>query len=104
MKHAIRMIYMIMRVMNCKGLEKISSTILTHIRQNLDRIVKSQANQKKLSDAIVTVRNERNVIPVKAEYRQDFNGIVHDQSASGQTLYIEPSSVVEMNQTKSITS
>ena len=50
-----------------------------------------------MSDAIVTVRNERNVIPVKAEYRQDFSGIVHDQSASGQTLYIEPSSIVEMN-------
>lgn len=75
---------------------KISSTN-QRIRQNLDRIVKSQSNQKKLSDAIVTVRNDRNVIPVKAEYRQDFNGIVHDQSASGQTLYIEPSSVVEMN-------
>ncbi|PNZ13700.1 endonuclease MutS2 [Staphylococcus simiae] len=81
-------------------LQSIRSKISTtnqRIRQNLDRIVKSQANQKKLSDAIVTVRNERNVIPVKAEYRQDFNGIVHDQSASGQTLYIEPSSVVEMN-------
>lgn len=75
---------------------KISSTN-QRIRQNLDRVVKSQVNRKKLSDAIVTVRNDRNVIPVKAEYRQDFNGIVHDQSASGQTLYIEPSSVVEMN-------
>ncbi|RIP33628.1 endonuclease MutS2 [Staphylococcus gallinarum] len=75
---------------------KISSTT-QRIKQNLDRVVKSQANQKKLSDAIVTVRNERNVIPVKAEYRQDFSGIVHDQSASGQTLYIEPSSIVEMN-------
>ncbi|KOR11995.1 recombination and DNA strand exchange inhibitor protein [Staphylococcus carnosus] len=67
------------------------------IKQNLDRIVKSQSNQKKLSDAIITVRNDRHVIPVKAEYRQDFNGIVHDQSSSGQTLYIEPSAVVEMN-------
>lgn len=75
---------------------KISSTN-QRIKQNLDKLVKSQANQKKLSDAIVTVRNERNVIPVKAEYRQDFNGIVHDQSASGQTLYIEPSSIVEMS-------
>ncbi|MCG3411774.1 endonuclease MutS2 [Staphylococcus massiliensis] len=73
------------------------STTNHRIRQQLDKIVKSQSNQKKLSDAIVTVRNDRNVIPVKAEYRQDFNGIVHDQSASGQTLYIEPSSVVEMN-------
>lgn len=75
---------------------KISSTT-QRIKQNLDKIVKNQGNQKKLSDAIVTVRNERNVIPVKAEYRQDFNGIVHDQSASGQTLYIEPSSIVEMS-------
>ncbi|PKW54756.1 endonuclease MutS2 [Staphylococcus pseudintermedius] len=67
------------------------------VRAQLDRMVKSTSNQKKLSDAIVTVRNERNVIPVRAEYRQDFNGIVHDQSASGQTLYIEPSAVVEFN-------
>ncbi|HDV6121716.1 TPA: endonuclease MutS2 [Staphylococcus pseudintermedius] len=67
------------------------------VRAQLGRMVKSTSNQKKLSDAIVTVRNERNVIPVRAEYRQDFNGIVHDQSASGQTLYIEPSAVVELN-------
>ncbi|EHD0781415.1 endonuclease MutS2 [Staphylococcus pseudintermedius] len=67
------------------------------VRAQLDRMVKSTSNQKKLSDAIVTVRNERNVVPVRAEYRQDFNGIVHDQSASGQTLYIEPSAVVELN-------
>ncbi|UEX89426.1 endonuclease MutS2 [Staphylococcus ratti] len=75
---------------------KISKTN-QRIKAQLDRIVKSTGNQKKLSDAIVTVRNERHVIPVKAEYRQDFNGIMHDQSASGQTLYIEPSAVVELN-------
>lgn len=80
-----------------QGIRSKISITTQRIKQNLDKIVKSQGNQKKLSDAIVTVRNERNVIPVKAEYRQDFNGIVHDQSASGQTLYIEPSSIVEMS-------
>ncbi|WP_437750348.1 endonuclease MutS2 [Staphylococcus shinii] len=80
-----------------QGIRSKISSMTQRIKQNLDKIVKSQSNQKKLSDAIVTVRNERNVIPVKAEYRQDFNGIVHDQSASGQTLYIEPSSIVEMS-------
>src|SRR5699024_8325298 len=79
---------------------KISGTT-QRIKQNVDKIVKRQGNQKKLSDAIITVRNDRNVIPVKAEYRQDFNGIVHDQSASGQTLYIEPSSIDEMNKKSS---
>src|SRR5699024_6657837 len=83
---------------NVTGVQTCALPISTQrIKQNLDKIVKRQANQKKLSDAIITVRNDRNVIPVKAEYRQDFNGIVHDQSASGQTLYIEPSSIVEMN-------
>jgi MutS domain V. len=50
-----------------------------------------------LSDAIVTIRNDRFVLPVKAEYRSHFGGFVHDQSASGQTLFIEPESVVAMN-------
>lgn len=96
MKHAIRMIYMIMRVMNCKGLE-VKFLARINVLDKIWTVLLKAKQIRKLSDAIVTVRNERNVIPVKAEYRQDFNGIVHDQSASGQTLYIEPSSVVEMN-------
>ncbi|MCU5745703.1 endonuclease MutS2 [Staphylococcus sp. SQ8-PEA] len=80
-----------------QGIRSRISSINQRIRQHLDKVVKSHSNQKKLSDSIVTVRNDRNVIPVKAEYRQDFKGIVHDQSSSGQTLYIEPSSIVEMN-------
>lgn len=50
-----------------------------------------------LSDPIVTIRADRYVIPVKAEYRHQFGGLVHDQSQSGLTLYIEPQSVVDLN-------
>lgn len=50
-----------------------------------------------LSDPIVTIRADRYVIPVKAEYRHQFGGVVHDQSQSGLTLYIEPQSVVDLN-------
>lgn len=50
-----------------------------------------------LSDPIVTIRADRYVIPVKAEYRHQFGGVVHDQSQSGLTLYIEPQSVLDLN-------
>jgi len=50
-----------------------------------------------LSDPIVTIRADRYVLPVKAEYRNQFGGVVHDQSQTGQTLYIEPQAVVELN-------
>ncbi|HPR81189.1 MAG TPA: endonuclease MutS2 [Enterococcus sp.] len=66
------------------------------IRESLDNIVRG-SNARYLSDAIVTMRNERYVIPVKQEYRGIFGGVVHDQSASGQTLFIEPRQIVELN-------
>ncbi|MDF2556920.1 MAG: endonuclease MutS2 [Bacillales bacterium] len=69
----------------------------TRIREKLESIVRSNNAQKMLSDAIVTIRNDRFVIPVKAEYRSHYGGIVHDQSASGQTLFIEPQSILQMN-------
>lgn len=66
------------------------------IRETLDNIVRGN-NARYLSDAIVTMRNERYVIPVKQEYRGIFGGVVHDQSSSGQTLFIEPRQIVELN-------
>ena len=50
-----------------------------------------------LSDPIVTIRSDRYVLPVKAEYRSQFGGVVHDQSQTGQTLYVEPQAVVTLN-------
>lgn len=67
------------------------------VREVLSKITSSQSYSKMLQDSIVTQRNGRFVVPVKAEYRGSFPGLVHDVSASGATLFVEPSSVVELN-------
>lgn len=66
------------------------------VRERLENIVRG-GQSKYLTDAIITMRNERYVIPVKAERRNIFGGVVHDQSSTGQTLFIEPQSVLDLN-------
>ncbi|MEN3239078.1 endonuclease MutS2 [Fructilactobacillus sanfranciscensis] len=89
-----------------KILDSASGT-LSSIRRQISRLegnIKSKMESfthgkqsKYLSDPIITIRDDRYVIPVKAEYKQKIGGIVHDQSTSGQTIYLEPASVVGLN-------
>ncbi|KRK64073.1 mutS family ATPase [Companilactobacillus tucceti DSM 20183] len=66
------------------------------IRHAMEQFTRGK-NTKYLTESIVTLRDDRFVVPVKTEYRAKFGGVVHDQSASGQTLYIEPQAVVGLN-------
>ena len=67
------------------------------IKETLNSMIHSQHYKKFLQDPIVTMRSDRYVIPVRAEYKSEVQGIVHDTSATGQTLFIEPMSVVNSN-------
>ena len=67
------------------------------VRGQLDKLIHSQAHQKHLQESIVTQRGGRYVVPVKAEFRGEVPGLVHDTSASGATVFVEPMSVVELN-------
>jgi DNA mismatch repair protein MutS2 len=67
------------------------------IRDKLQSILHSTTHKNMLQDAIITMRGDRFCVPVKAEYRTSFPGMVHDQSSTGATVFMEPLSVVEQN-------
>lgn len=80
-----------------RNIRRTMTNLKEQVRQKLQSMVSSSAYSKYLQESIVTMRQERFVIPVKAENRSSVPGIVHDSSSSGATLFIEPMVIVEMN-------
>ncbi|MEE1193398.1 MAG: endonuclease MutS2, partial [Phascolarctobacterium sp.] len=79
------------------GLRTAIQISKNRVKDKLDSILHDPNNQKYFMDNIVTMRGDRYVIPIKQEYKMNFPGIVHDQSGTGATLFIEPLAVVNLN-------
>lgn len=69
----------------------------SRIRENLDKLIRSAQYARCLQEPVVTVRGGRFVVPVKVEYKGEISGLIHDVSATGATVFVEPASVVEAN-------
>ncbi len=79
------------------GLRNAIVIAKNRVKEKLDSILHDPNNQKYFMDNLVTMRGDRYVIPIKQEYKMNFPGIVHDQSGTGATLFIEPMAVVNLN-------
>lgn len=77
-------------------LRKEAKTVHGRIMERLQSIIRSAQYREMIQEPIITVRDDRYCIPVKSEFRTPFGGLVHDQSSSGATVFMEPTSVVEM--------
>ena len=67
------------------------------IHTQLNNLVNSQTTRTYLQDNVITMRNGRYCIPVKQEYRSQVPGLIHDQSQTGSTIFVEPMAVVKLN-------
>ena len=67
------------------------------IKEKLNSFIHSSSYSKYIMEPIITIRNDRYVIPVKIEYKENVTGLIHDISASGSTVYIEPTSIFDLN-------
>ncbi|MBQ9763737.1 MAG: endonuclease MutS2 [Phascolarctobacterium sp.] len=79
------------------GLRTAIQIAKNRVKEKLDSLLHDPSNQKYFQENLVTMRGDRYVIPVKMEYKMNFPGIVHDQSGTGATLFIEPIAVVNLN-------
>jgi len=79
------------------GLRTAIQISKNRVKEKLDSLLHDPSNQKYFQENLVTMRGDRYVIPVKMEYKMNFPGIVHDQSGTGATLFIEPIAVVNLN-------
>lgn len=80
-----------------KSIRSQINTLRFRIKEYLQNFIRSANNQKLLQESLITERDGRYVVPVKQEFRYEVRGIVHDESASGATVFIEPLPVVEQN-------
>ena len=80
-----------------KRIRDAITKININIKNKLNMFVTSPTYNKYLQDAIVTIRNGRFVIPVKTEFKNSIQGLIHDQSSSGKAVFVEPFQIVELN-------
>jgi DNA mismatch repair protein MutS2 len=79
------------------GIRNEITSLGNRIKDKMETIINNSRYQKMLQDTLITRRADRYVVPVKHEYRNIFSGIVHDQSASGMTLFMEPMAIIKSN-------